>query len=254
MLDTTLLIIHESTMLRRLFRKFILSEFSHFTIIEAENASKARELITREKVDLIISGNQLKGLDGVELFKIAKQSKMNHSTPFILATSSNNSDALEEYQLAGLREVLFLPITPVNLREAVKKVFDNRKKRRHDRFVIAGMEVIIHLNERDAEAHTVNFSKQSISCEFDVDPDEQAFFDSLYLTLKFPETYESYDFPEIWCRLVQVKTKKWDAEFRASRIQVIWEFIDFPDEKIGLWEDLINQLEKEYETMSEVKG
>ncbi|MDX2471302.1 MAG: response regulator [SAR324 cluster bacterium] len=254
MLDTTLLIIHESAMLRRMFRKFIQSEFSHFTIIDVDSAVKAREMITHEKVDLIISGNQLKGLDGVELFKIKNQSKMNHSTPFILATSSNNSDALEEYKLAGLNEVLFLPITPVSLRATIKKVFDNRRKRRHDRFVIAGMEVVVHLNERDANADTVNFSRQSISCEFEVDPDEQAFFDSLYLTLKFPETYKSYDFPEIWCRLVQMKIKGWDKEFRANKVQVIWEFIDFPDDKISVWEGLISQLEKEYETMSGVKG
>src|SRR3989339_1278173 len=114
-----LLIIHPSPMIRGLFRKYVLSEFTQFEIVEAEEVPAAVAKLTHESFNLVISGNQMKGLEGVTLFKVMRSSKFNANTPFLLATSSQEAEERAEFAEAGIDPVMVLPITAKQLSDKI---------------------------------------------------------------------------------------------------------------------------------------
>ncbi|MFT6071256.1 MAG: CheY-like chemotaxis protein [Bacteriovoracaceae bacterium] len=111
----TILIVEDEDPIRELIREYFERRFN---CLEAKNGAIALEIIDQEKIDLIISDNDMPVLTGVELNKILNSRKQ-FSIPFILC--SGNNLIVKESNRASLNLAAFFA-KPFSLEDLALKV------------------------------------------------------------------------------------------------------------------------------------
>lgn len=90
-----------------------------FTVIEAESAKMALDLLENTTPDLIILDLMMPGMDGVELCRRIRAREQTASTPVLMLSALNDADSLKRALAAGANDYLS-KLTPH--REVLTKV------------------------------------------------------------------------------------------------------------------------------------
>ncbi len=90
-----------------------------FTVVEAESASMALDLLEQSTPDLVILDLMMPGIDGVELARRIRARPQTASTPIIMLSALNDADNMKRAYAAGINEYLS-KLTPH--REVLAKV------------------------------------------------------------------------------------------------------------------------------------
>jgi len=100
---------------------FILEKNGYGTI-RAENGKTGIELAIKEKPDFILLDIQLPDMDGQEVLKEIRKSKIDGEIPIIAVTSYAMSGDRERLIGAGCNGYIEKPIDPVNIMNQIRKV------------------------------------------------------------------------------------------------------------------------------------
>jgi len=102
--------------------RFIL-ENNGFEVIEARNGNSGVELAIKEKPDLIIMDIQLPDINGLEVTKKIRSSKVDRSLPIVAITSYAMTGDKENALAAGCNGYIEKPIDPENILAEINKFF-----------------------------------------------------------------------------------------------------------------------------------
>ena len=247
-----ILLIHESPVIRNLIRRYILSEFNDIQILDCRSGDDACRLIYQSKFDLIFSGFQLSGTTAVDMFKLVRVAPHNKTTPFIVITSTNTDRNIREVLESGITDYLVSPVTAADLRDKINELSDPRKLRTQARFNIPNIRVTVHFESGDIKANVINLTKSSLLCELDYQEDFADLLHSCYLTVKFPVEYSCAVVPDVWCRVLKINVTSWDKEHVAQGVQIVWQFLEIPEESAIIWNQVLTQVKVEFQNMSSV--
>lgn len=112
----TILIADDSTSIRSIFKMSL--EFKGYRIIEAEDGSKAWEILQSEPCDLLISDLAMPGMTGLELLQKVRAEHPNKALPVIICTAERVKT--EDIISRGADKLLPKPCSPVELMRVVE--------------------------------------------------------------------------------------------------------------------------------------
>lgn len=100
---------------------FIL-EKSGYSTIKAENGKRGIELAIKERPDFILLDIQLSDMDGLEVLRELRRSKINHEIPIIAITSYAMIGDREKMIEAGCNGYIEKPIDPETIIAQIKQI------------------------------------------------------------------------------------------------------------------------------------
>ncbi|MBU8850143.1 MAG: response regulator [Desulfobacterales bacterium] len=115
------LIVDDSNTMRAVIKKVIaISGFKMAQCIEAGNGKKALEVLTDNRVDVIVSDINMPEMDGFELLKNLKGEDLFKNIPVILISTESSEKRMQDAFDLGAKGFIKKPFTP----EAVKKILN----------------------------------------------------------------------------------------------------------------------------------
>jgi len=92
------------------------------TFFEAENGEKALNIMSENKIDLVVSDVNMPVMSGFTFLRNLKETPSIATVPVIFTTSLANDARTQNLLELGARSVLKKPVSPTSLGEAIKKV------------------------------------------------------------------------------------------------------------------------------------
>jgi two-component system chemotaxis response regulator CheY len=109
-------------------RKIIIKQLAAADIHNVEavgSVAQAIEAITKHGADLVVSAMYFEDGTGLDIIKQIKNDELLASTAFMLVSSENRVEKLEEFKQSGVAAILPKPFTPENLSTALKASLDS---------------------------------------------------------------------------------------------------------------------------------
>lgn len=119
----SILLVEDDKILREVIKYSL--EVNNYNVIEATNGKMAKELISEQNFDTIISDIQMPKVNGVQLLQWAKD--VRPETPFILMTGFSDLANKKSALAIGAHEFLAKPFSNKELLGAVNRSLDYKK-------------------------------------------------------------------------------------------------------------------------------
>lgn len=108
-------------------RKIITKQLAAADILQVEAVScvkEAMEAVSKHGADLVVSAMYFEDGSGLDIIKQIKSDESLASIPFMLISSENRVEKLEEFKQSGVAAILPKPFTPDNLSKALNASLD----------------------------------------------------------------------------------------------------------------------------------
>lgn len=108
-------------------RKIIIKQLAAADINHVEAVGSVKEAIdtiNKHGADLVVSAMYFEDGTGLDIIKQIKNDDALSATPFMLISSENRVEKLEEFKQSGVAAILPKPFTPENLSKALKASLD----------------------------------------------------------------------------------------------------------------------------------
>lgn len=115
---TTVLIVDDSAMIRRLARAMLTR--AGFDIAEAEDGEAGLSAMMAQPPDAVLLDMNMPGLDGPATLRAMKENERLAAVPVVLLTGEENEAALAGARQLGVREVLQKPFNAETLISTVR--------------------------------------------------------------------------------------------------------------------------------------
>ena len=119
---TTILLVDDSATIRNML-KATLEPFG-YRILEASGGRAGLEVVKQEKLDLIISDQNMPGLDGLGMVKSIRAGSNNPGVPILVLTTETSDEMKAASRAAGASGWMSKPFTPERLEAALKKLLN----------------------------------------------------------------------------------------------------------------------------------
>ncbi len=116
----TVMIVDDSSSVRNVVG--IALKGAGYDVLAAEDGKKALDLLTGQKVHLIISDVNMPNMNGIDFVKNLKQIPAYKFTPVIMLTTESGEDKKSQGQAAGAKAWVVKPFQPPQLLNAVSKL------------------------------------------------------------------------------------------------------------------------------------
>lgn len=116
----TILAVDDSGSLRQML-SFSLKE-AGYGVIEAVDGQDGLEKAKKHLVDLVLTDQNMPGMDGLSLIKALRAMKNYRSVPILMLTTESGDDMKAKGRAAGASGWLVKPFDPARLNEVVKKL------------------------------------------------------------------------------------------------------------------------------------
>jgi two-component system chemotaxis response regulator CheY len=93
-----------------------------YHVIEASDGQEAYEKAVTQRVDLVLTDQNMPRMDGVTLVKNLRGLPTYASTPILILTTESSDDMKSQGRAAGATGWLVKPFDPVKLLEVIRKV------------------------------------------------------------------------------------------------------------------------------------
>lgn len=121
--EINILLVEPSDTQRKIITKQLASaDINHVETVG--NVKQALEAIAKHGADLVVSAMYLEDGTGLDIIKAIKNDEATASTAFMLVSSENRTEKLEEFKQSGVAAILPKPFTPENLAKALKASLD----------------------------------------------------------------------------------------------------------------------------------
>lgn len=116
-----ILIVDDFSTMRKIIRN-ILTQLGFKNILEADDGTTALEILSKEKVDLVISDWNMPKMSGLELLKTVRSNEAIKDLPFIMVTAEAQKENILEAIKYKVNQYIVKPFTPETLKEKLEKV------------------------------------------------------------------------------------------------------------------------------------
>ncbi|MFN3505284.1 MAG: response regulator [Caldimicrobium sp.] len=120
--NVKILIVDDFATMRKIIRN-ILIQLGFKNILEADDGTTALDILSKEKVDLIISDWNMPKMSGLELLKAVRGNEATKDLPFIMVTAEAQKENILEAIKYKVSQYIVKPFTPETLKEKLEKVF-----------------------------------------------------------------------------------------------------------------------------------
>lgn len=126
-LDMPILIVDDSTSMRRIVMKFLENAgFNRF--VEAEDGNQALDAVKKQTIDLIISDLNMPNMDGLEFLRIVKADANLKDIPFVMLTVEAIQKTMNTALSMGVDSYIVKPITENLFVNELKRVIYSKNK------------------------------------------------------------------------------------------------------------------------------
>ena len=116
----TLLLVDDSTTIRNMLKAF-LGPYS-CRLLEAAGGRAGLEMVKQETIDLIITDQNMPGLDGLGMVKAIRAGSHNQNVPILVLTTETADEMKSAFRAAGASAWMSKPFTPERLEAALNKL------------------------------------------------------------------------------------------------------------------------------------
>ncbi len=123
-LDTsmTVLVVDDFATMRRIITN-ILKQLGFESILEAEDGTKALQVLETEQVDFVITDWNMPQMSGLDLLKAIRASEDKKDLPVLMVTAEAMQENILKAAQAGVNNYIIKPFDAKTLSDKIAKVF-----------------------------------------------------------------------------------------------------------------------------------
>ena len=123
--NMNILVVDDFSTMRRIISN-VLRQLGFDNIIEAEDGSKALEILEAEKVDFVITDWNMPQMSGLDLLKALRASEKQElkDMPVLMVTAEALQDNIIAAAKAGVNNYIIKPFDAQTLSEKIEKIFN----------------------------------------------------------------------------------------------------------------------------------
>ncbi|MEW6267292.1 MAG: response regulator [Thermodesulfobacteriota bacterium] len=224
-----MLVIHESQLIRKIVTGYALSELSDVLPETTGSTEEALKILSEKKYDVIISGMEMGGVDGAEIFKKMRRSGPNRETPFIILTATDTKANRQRLARSGVRHVLIAPFSGTDLSRLVNEASNPREKRCHERYSIPGTEANLKIQDAIIISTVINISTKGALCEFEYREEHPLSLRPFPLEVVFPAEYGHARAKDVLAALLRLNAMSWRPNHVPEIVRVAYKFVKVPE-------------------------
>ncbi|MCF2946707.1 response regulator [Paraglaciecola aquimarina] len=139
-------------------RKIITKQLAAADVLKVEGTGSVKQainLISKHGADLVVSAMYFEDGTGLDIIKNIKNDEKHAGMPFMLISSENRTEKLEEFKQAGVAAILPKPFSPDSLAKALNTSLDliNTDELELDLFDIQDVRVLLVDDSKLARNH-----------------------------------------------------------------------------------------------------
>lgn len=119
----TVLLVDDSASIRNMLKATLAP--LDYRILEASGGRAGLEVVRQEELDLIISDQNMPGLDGLGMVKSIRAGTKNQNVPILVLTTETSDEMKAAFRAAGASAWMSKPFTPERLEAALTKLLGN---------------------------------------------------------------------------------------------------------------------------------
>ena len=123
--DFIILLVEDAKVMRTMEKK-VLSSLGYENIIEAEDGNFAIDILSSQKIDLVISDWNMPNKDGLELVQWLRANDALKSLPFLMATGRGEKKEMAKAEQAGVNSFIAKPFNAAELKEKIDEALGLR--------------------------------------------------------------------------------------------------------------------------------
>lgn len=116
------LIVDDFSIMRGIIRRMLLKEFGTNNIFEAEDGITAWQILSAEKIDLILCDWNMPNMTGLDLLEKVRSHKDFSKIPFIMITAEGKKENVIEATKKGVSGYIIKPFTAKDLRKKLSPI------------------------------------------------------------------------------------------------------------------------------------
>ncbi|ADU64830.1 response regulator [Desulfurispirillum indicum] len=144
--DKTVLVVEDSSTMRRIIVSIIRDHLGCQHILEAANGREALAIIYSHPIEWIFCDWEMPDMSGHDLLREVRATPSMIDIPFIMITTRKDKESIVAAIQAGASSYIVKPFTPRIITEKVEGIFNQRERRRAERVMAVGdlaVEVVI---------------------------------------------------------------------------------------------------------------
>ena len=146
-------------------------EMSGYTVFSAANGQQALDIVSNEKIDLVITDVQMPVVTGIQLLENIRQ--IDSIKPPVIFITGYSSITLEQAYDKGVQAVFYKPFDFKDLLTCIKKFLSSQDERFHPRDERIAVNTKLNFNysnlKEAQEAHVLNIGKGGFFMSLEVD-------------------------------------------------------------------------------------
>ncbi len=121
--EMCVLIVDDFSIMRGIIRRMLLKEFGTNNIFEAEDGITAWQILSSEKIDLVLCDWNMPNMTGLDLLEKVRAHKDFSKVPFIMITAEGKKENVIEATKKGVSGYIIKPFTAKDLRKKLSPIF-----------------------------------------------------------------------------------------------------------------------------------
>lgn len=120
-----ILVVDDSSTMRKIL-KTVLGELGFRNTVEADDGDTAWDLLTNDKIELIICDHKMPRVTGVEFLKMVRGDERFDCLPFIMVTAESMRENVIEAAKSGVSGYVVKPFSADTLEKKMARVFQGK--------------------------------------------------------------------------------------------------------------------------------
>jgi len=120
--NMTILVVDDFATMRRIITN-VLKQLGFENILEAEDGSKALQVLETEKVDFVITDWNMPEMSGLDLLKAIRASEDKKDIPVLMVTAERMQENIMKAAQAGVNNYIVKPFDAKTLSDKINKIF-----------------------------------------------------------------------------------------------------------------------------------
>jgi two-component system, chemotaxis family, chemotaxis protein CheY len=120
--DFCILVVDDFPIMRGIIRRMLTKRFGLNNILEAEDGVIAWDVLSRERVDLVICDWNMPNMTGIALLKKIRADKRLQDLPFVMVTAEGKKENVIEATKEGVTGYIIKPFTAKDLGKKLKLI------------------------------------------------------------------------------------------------------------------------------------
>lgn len=117
----TILLVDDSSTIRNMLKAFL--QPLGYKLLEAAGGRAGLEHVKQSKIDLIITDQNMPGMDGLTMVEQIRKGPHNAKVPIMVLTTETSDEMKAKFRAAGANGWMSKPFSPERLEAALKKFF-----------------------------------------------------------------------------------------------------------------------------------